>query len=109
MTKANSQQPIQHQVSSTEEKKDEIFEKQTTTGRIINSVTLPPSNRLTAEELFPNDKIDTKLLRDHLKQEGRLTEECALKVIKEGTDEVILTAVNSVKPWLTGVYQRTYK
>ena len=84
MTKANSQQPIQHQVSSSEEKKDEIFEKQTTTGRIINSVTLPPSNRLTAEELFPNDKIDTKLLRDHLKQEGRLTEECALKVIKEG-------------------------
>lgn len=101
MTKANSQQPIQHQVSSSEEKKDEIFEKQTTTGRIINSVTLPPSNRLTAEELFPNDKIDTKLLRDHLKQEGRLTEECALKVIKEGIS-------NNVKPWLTGVYQRTY-
>ena len=68
-----------------EGKKDEKFyEKQTTTGRIVNSVSLPPSSRLSSAEVFENQKINTKLLRDHLKQEGRLTEECALKVIQDG-------------------------
>ena len=78
-------------VAATEEsvKKDEkIFEKQTTTGRIVNSVLLPPSSRLSSAQVFENDIINTKLLRDHLKQEGRLTEECALRVIQDGKTTV---------------------
>ena len=35
-------------------------------------------------DIFLKDTINTKLLRDHLKQEGRLTEECALKIINDG-------------------------
>ena len=31
------------------------------------------------------NSINTEILRDHLKQEGRLTQECALKIIREGT------------------------
>ena len=30
--------------------------------------------------------INTEILRDHLKQEGRLSEECALKIINDGTE-----------------------
>ena len=30
--------------------------------------------------------INTEILRDHLKQEGRLSEDCALKIINDGTE-----------------------
>ena len=59
--------------------------KQSTTGRIIGSVPLPPAKRLTITELFDeNNKPRTNILKEHLKQEGRLSEECAIKIIKDG-------------------------
>ena len=35
-------------------------------------------------ELYEGGHLNTAKLRDHLRQEGRLTEECALKVIQDG-------------------------
>lgn len=63
---------------------DKIYEKQTTTGRIVDAVPLPPSVRLSVSELYGGGHLNTAKLRDHLRQEGRLTEECALKVIQDG-------------------------
>lgn len=61
--------------------------KQSTTGRIIGSVPLPPAKRLTITELFDeNNKPRTNILKEHLKQEGRLSEECAIKIIKDGAE-----------------------
>jgi len=64
---------------------ENVPERQTTTGRIVNNVLLPPSKRLTVADVFDeNNKPKTTVLKDHLKQEGRLSEECALKIIKDG-------------------------
>jgi len=55
--------------------------------RIVGQVPYPPVKRLEISDLFDEKtgSINTEILRDHLKQEGRLSEECALKIIKEGT------------------------
>ena len=41
----------------------------------------------TFSDLFDEQTgaINTEILRDHLKQEGRLSEACALKIIRDGT------------------------
>ena len=55
------------------------------TGRIVPSVQFPPSKRLTVAEIFDeNNKPRYDILKEHLKQEGRLSEECAMKIIKDG-------------------------
>jgi hypothetical protein len=58
-----------------------------TTGRQCSAVPLPPNKRLEISDLYDEstNSINTEILRDHLKQEGRLTQECALKIIREGT------------------------
>lgn len=61
------------------------FVRQTTTGRIVGNVLLPPAKRLTIPDVFDDSgKPRTNVLKEHLKGEGRLSEECALKIIKDG-------------------------
>ena len=35
-------------------------------------------------DLYDGTSINTEILRDHLRQEGRLSEELALKIIRDG-------------------------
>jgi len=55
--------------------------------RIVGHVPYPPTKRLEISDLFDEKtgSINTEILRDHLKQEGRLSEACALKIIHDGT------------------------
>ena len=70
--------------------------------RIVGQVPYPPTKRLEIRwaletrrhwigcnfsDLFDEKtgSINTEILRDHLKQEGRLSEACALKIIHDGT------------------------
>ena len=41
---------------------------------------------MSVAELYDNGSLNTSKLREHLRQEGRLTEECALKVIQDGKE-----------------------
>ena len=41
---------------------------------------------MSVAELYDNGCLNTAKLREHLRQEGRLTEDCALKVIQDGKD-----------------------
>ena len=73
--------------------------RQTTTGRIVGNVALPPSKRLAICDVFDEQgKPRTNVLRDHLKQEGRLSEECALKVIKDGKSFKVNTHRHGQEP-----------
>jgi len=54
--------------------------------RQVPSVPLPPNKRLDICDLYDGTSINTEILRDHLRQEGRLTEELALKIIRDGTE-----------------------
>jgi len=53
--------------------------------RRVPSVKHPPEERLTEESLFKNGSINIPKLRDHLRQEGRLTESCCKRIIREGS------------------------
>lgn len=60
-------------------------EQQTTTGRIVNQVPQVASHILTVEEIYDSkNKPNHVMLRDHLQQEGRVTTELALRIIKQG-------------------------
>merc|ERR1712126_375549 len=54
--------------------------------RQVPSVPLPPNQRLDICDLYDGTSINTEILRDHLRQEGRLSEELALKIIRDGTE-----------------------
>jgi serine/threonine-protein phosphatase 2B catalytic subunit len=58
-----------------------------TTERIVKTVTAPTDVIPTDEELFanPGGLPDYKLLRDHFKREGKLTQNQVLKIIKMAT------------------------
>ena len=57
-----------------------------TTDRQVQNLAYPATKRITTSELFKNNnKPDHILLREHLKQEGRLSNECALTIIKQAT------------------------
>lgn len=55
--------------------------------RQVPAVPQPPSKRLDISDLYDesSNSINTDILRDHLRQEGRLSEQCALKIIEDGT------------------------
>lgn len=75
--------------SSSQENSEEIidYSKIDTKKRHVDSIPAPATHRLSIEELYKIEgKPDYKLLRDHLKQEGRVTDECALKIIRECTE-----------------------
>lgn len=66
-------------------------EPKTTIGRVIETVPPAVSHRLTVSEIYGTkicsaNKPKTDILRDHLKQEGRVTIELALQIINQGRD-----------------------
>lgn len=52
--------------------------------RQVPSVKQAPPHRLTIGELYKNGKIDINILREHLKAEGRVTEEACRRIIQDG-------------------------
>lgn len=61
-------------------------QKMSTTERVIKSVPLPPSHKLTVAEVFDSrtGKPNHERLKQHFVQEGRIEENAALKVISDG-------------------------
>ena len=62
------------------------YNKIDTKARYIDSVIAPATKRLDVKDIFPdgiNGVPDHKGLKEHLKREGRLTDGCALTVIKK--------------------------
>lgn len=59
-----------------------------TVARPVKSVPVPPSQRLDIDDVYdPTTKqINLELIRKHFILEGRLTRECANKIILDGTD-----------------------
>lgn len=53
--------------------------------RRVPSVSHPPKDLLTEDELYKTGVIDVDKLREHLRIEGRLTESCCKRVIREGS------------------------
>ena len=49
------------------------------------AVEPPASHRLTVAEVFANGLPNDTLLRNHFAKEGRVTEECALRIIAEAS------------------------
>ncbi|XP_054717230.1 serine/threonine-protein phosphatase 2B catalytic subunit 3-like [Uloborus diversus] len=60
--------------------------KVATSDRIVKSLPFPPSNKLTASEVYDpkTGKPRIDVLKQHFVLEGRLDESCALKIINEG-------------------------
>jgi serine/threonine-protein phosphatase 2B catalytic subunit len=73
--------------NSAEEKKIKKKKKPDTVARALTDVLPPLDVRLTIEELFSGEdgSINIDKLRHHLKREGRLTEEAAMELVKQGT------------------------
>ena len=59
-----------------------------TSGNQIEKLTGQLSSKLVTDlyfsDLYHGTSINTEILRDHLRQEGRLSEELALKIIRDG-------------------------
>ncbi len=73
--------------NSAEEKKIKKKKKPDTVSRALTHVLPPLDVRLSIEELFSGEdgSINIDKLRHHLKREGRLTEEAAMELVKQGT------------------------
>lgn len=72
-----------------EEKEKQKKKKQLpdTVSRPLPHVLPPVETRLSAEELFsgPDGTVNVQRLRQHLKREGRLTEEAATELVRQAT------------------------
>ena len=67
------------------ENRASLFSSQTTTGRIVETVPQPAQNLLKVKEIYKKSKNPNhEILREHLRKEGRLTNEAALKIINQG-------------------------
>ena len=74
-------------ISNSETKKVVKNEYPDTVARPIKSVPFPPHHRLTIDEVFDSKtgKINLELIRTHFIAEGRLSNECANKLVQDGT------------------------
>jgi len=76
-------------MSSKDKSKTTKIKKQDygdTVGRTITTVPTPPNHRLTIEELFnTKGEIEIEKAKQHFISEGRLSEECAIKIVEDCT------------------------
>ena len=62
-----------------------LFDAQTTTGRIVPQVPEPVTNRLSIADIYDSKgKPRHELLREHMRREGRLELDAALSIIHKG-------------------------
>ena len=74
------------QIQQQQQQQQIDYNKIDTKARYIDSVIAPATKRLDVKDIFPdgiNGVPDHKGLKEHLKREGRLTDGCALMVIKK--------------------------
>ena len=73
---------------------------------MISAVPLPPAKRLSAADVYDSKgKPKPDVLKQHFILEGRLTDECALRILNEGT--ALLRAEKTmldIEAPVTGVY-----
>jgi len=66
---------------------EEEYKQLPTTERVVSTVPYPPTELLTIEQVFDEDGIPKMdVLKAHFCAEGKLTEECALRIINDGAD-----------------------
>lgn len=66
---------------------EEDYKELPTTERVVSSVPYPPTERLTEEQVFDQNGIPKMdLLKSHFVAEGKLTEQCALRIINSGAE-----------------------
>ena len=62
-----------------------LFDAQTTTGRIVPQVPEPVTNRLSIADVYDSKgKPRHEVLREHMRREGRLELDAALSIIHKG-------------------------
>ncbi|CBY12953.1 unnamed protein product [Oikopleura dioica] len=86
---AKTESPVKNETVTDIEKRKSLGSKKSSkanlSDRTCPNVTLPPSKRLGIDELFDSSgKPRPPILREHLRKEGRLTNECAIKLIQDG-------------------------
>ncbi|XP_063692037.1 serine/threonine-protein phosphatase 2B catalytic subunit beta isoform-like isoform X3 [Bolinopsis microptera] len=66
---------------------EEEYKQLPTTERVVSTVPYPPTELLRIEQVFDEDGIPKMdVLKAHFCAEGKLTEECALRIINDGAD-----------------------
>ncbi|KAL5272831.1 hypothetical protein ACHWQZ_G000860 [Mnemiopsis leidyi] len=66
---------------------EEEYKQLPTTERVVSTVPYPPTKRLTEDQVFDENGIPKMdVLKAHFIAEGKLTEECALRIINKGAE-----------------------
>lgn len=65
---------------------EEEYKQLPTVERIVPSVPYPPMERLTVEQVFDGPDVRMDVLKSHFVLEGKLSNECALKIINDGAE-----------------------
>lgn len=66
---------------------EEEYKQLPTTERVVSTVPYPPTERLSEEHVFDESGIPKMdVLKAHFISEGKLTEECALRIINKGAE-----------------------
>lgn len=52
----------------------------------LSAIPCPPTQRLTMEEVYKDSKPNHEVLKQHFLKEGRIEEDVALRIIKEGME-----------------------
>ena len=54
--------------------------------RVVKSIRRPPVEELTTDRVFANGTIDPELVKVYLEEQGKLSKECLLELVKRSKE-----------------------